>query len=55
MAFLPAEAFDLGHRHAVDVQRGQGVADFVELEWFDDGDDQFHDGSLRQAFVGISL
>ena len=42
VALLAAVAFDLGHGHAVHADRDQRVADFLELEWLDDGDDQFH-------------
>src|SRR5579862_9608472 len=44
--FLPAVALYLGDGHAVDPDRGQGVADFLELEWLDDSGDEFH-GTAR--------
>src|SRR5579871_6213071 len=39
---LAAVALDLGDRHAVHTDRGEGLADLVELERFDDRDDEFH-------------
>src|SRR6185295_12434164 len=42
VALLPAEALDLGDGHAVDADDVERVADFVELEGFDDGDDELH-------------
>ena len=42
MAFLPTVALDLGHGHSLNPGRGERVTDFVELEWFDDGDNHFH-------------
>src|ERR1700722_16644290 len=45
VAFLTAEAFDLGHRHALRPDGGKRVAHVVELEWFDDGSDQLHGSS----------
>src|SRR5262249_31831525 len=46
VALLAAVAFDLGDGHALDARRRERVAHVVELEWLDDGDDQFH-GSSR--------
>src|SRR5262245_61624863 len=51
VALLPAVAFDLGDRHALHTDPGEGVANVFELEWFDDGDDQFH-GSSRAERPG---
>src|SRR6266403_2651934 len=42
MAALPAEALDLGHRHAGHPNFGERGADVVQFEGFDDGSDQFH-------------
>src|SRR6201991_3029697 len=47
MALLAAVTLDLRHRHAVDPDRGERLAHLVELERFDDGDDEFHEGGLR--------
>src|SRR6266851_1974563 len=46
VAFLPAKAFDLCHGNALYPHVGQGRADIVKLERFDDGDDHFHAGTL---------
>jgi hypothetical protein len=45
MAFLAAKPFDLGHGDALNSNRGQGLSNFVQLEWLDDRSDQFHDDS----------
>src|SRR5262249_32516508 len=42
VALLAAVAFDLGDGHALDAGGRERVAHVVELEWFDDSDDQFH-------------
>ena len=42
VTFLAAEAFDFGDRHALDADFGEPDLNFVELEGFDDGDDEFH-------------
>src|ERR1700674_2724436 len=39
---LPAIPFDLGDGQPVHADAGQRVADLVELEWLDDGHDEFH-------------
>src|SRR5579863_3480660 len=49
VAFLPAKAFDLCHGNALHPHIGQGGADIVQFEWFDDGDDQFHAGELLNS------
>src|ERR1700693_4451812 len=49
VAFLPAKAFDLCHGNALHPHIGQGGADIVKFEWFDDGDDQFHAGELLNS------
>src|SRR5690606_10408684 len=49
LTFLPSEPLDLGHGHPGDPDRAQCFADFVELEWLDDGDDEFHHGPLQLA------
>src|SRR6476646_9167838 len=47
MALLAAVTLDLGYRHAVNADRRQGLADLVQLEWFDDGNNELH----GQAFT----
>src|SRR5690606_28298064 len=42
VAFLAAEALALGDGEALDTDLGQCVAHVVELEWLDDGGDEFH-------------
>ena len=42
VALLAAVALDLGHRHAVDADGGERLAHLVQLEGFDDRDDEFH-------------
>jgi hypothetical protein len=37
MAFLASEAFDFGHRDALDANAGEGFTHLVELERFNDG------------------
>ena len=39
---LTPVSLDLSDGHAVHPDRGQGVTDLVELEWLDDGHDDFH-------------
>src|ERR1017187_3000556 len=39
---LPAEALDLGDGHAADADGGQRFLHFLEFEWLDDGNDEFH-------------
>jgi hypothetical protein len=46
MALLAAEAFHLGQGDAADANGGQGLANFVKLEGFDDGNNEFHGDSL---------
>jgi hypothetical protein len=47
MPLLPPIAFDLSHRHALDAERGERFAHFVELEGFDDRRDKLHLPSFR--------
>src|ERR1700738_4130066 len=47
VTLLTAIAFDLGHSHAVHTDGRQRLADLVQLEGFDDRDDEFH----GRAFV----
>src|ERR1051326_428161 len=47
MAALATVALDLGHGEPGDAEIGDGVADLVELERLDDGDDELH-GCLRR-------
>src|SRR3984957_3140627 len=42
MALLTPITFDLRDGHPVHAGRGESVADLVELEWLDDGHDDFH-------------
>src|ERR1700716_742890 len=42
MALLAPISFDLRDGHPVHAGRGQSVSDLVELEWLDDGHDDFH-------------
>src|SRR5208282_4583966 len=42
MPFLMAEPLDLGYGHAGDADLRQRILDFIEFEWLDDGDDEFH-------------
>src|SRR5947209_1206153 len=42
MALLSAISFDFRHRETVNANGGQGVADFFQLEWLDDGHNNFH-------------
>src|SRR3954451_1319382 len=42
MAFLSAISFDFRHRETVNANGGQGVTDFLELEWLDDRHNNFH-------------
>jgi signal transduction histidine kinase len=50
VAFLAAEAFDLGNRQTADTHVGQRLANFVELERLDDRGDLFHGRSLVDDF-----
>src|SRR5262245_36435602 len=45
IAFLPAEAFGLGHRNALEADFLQGFLHLVELEGFDDRLDLLHASS----------
>src|SRR5713226_4008564 len=40
---LAAITLDFARGHAVHADRDQRVANLVELEWLDDGDDEFHE------------
>src|SRR5215211_5576906 len=42
MALLAPISLDFSDGHPVHADPGQGVADLVELEWLDDGHDNFH-------------
>src|SRR5690606_23620896 len=42
LALLPPEALDFRHGHACDAYGAESFAYLVELERFDDGDDEFH-------------
>jgi len=42
MSLLIPEPFDLGYGHASDADLRQCIPHFFELEWLDDGDDEFH-------------
>jgi hypothetical protein len=41
-AFLPPETFDFTDGHSSDAYVGQGIADFIEFEWFYNRFDFFH-------------
>src|ERR1700733_14444128 len=47
VALLTSVTLDLGHGHAADPDRGERLAHFVELEGFDNGDNELH----VQAFI----
>ncbi|MNU03815.1 hypothetical protein D3C72_2479820 [compost metagenome] len=54
MPLLAAKALHFRHGQARHVHIGQGLAYFVELEWFDDGGNLFHGFLLidnRQFFT----
>src|ERR1700760_4364072 len=42
MALLPAVTFDFRHRETMNANGGQGVTDFLKLEWLDDRHNNFH-------------
>jgi hypothetical protein len=42
MAPLPSEALDLGRRHSLDADFGQGMLHFIQLKRFDNGFYLFH-------------
>ena len=42
MALLAAISLDFCHREAVNADGGQGITDFFQLEWLDDGHNNFH-------------
>src|SRR4029078_9904888 len=48
VTFLPAEPLHLGYGDALHTDRGQRLADFVELERLDDGGNELHEGSSCQ-------
>jgi hypothetical protein len=53
---LTAVALDLAGGHPVHADRDQGIADLVELEWLDDGNDEFHASPLSFAdHIGVTL
>ena len=43
VAFLPAEALDLGDGDALHADGGEGFTHFVKLERLDDGGNEFHE------------
>jgi hypothetical protein len=43
MAFLAAKALDFGDGQAGDTYTSECFADFVQLEWFDNGGDLLHE------------
>src|SRR6266852_3884487 len=51
VALLAAVTFDLGYGHAADPDRGKRLAHLVELEWFDNGNNELH----GQAFISRIL
>jgi hypothetical protein len=42
MALLPAISFDFRHRQTMNANGGQGITDFLKLEWLDDRHNNFH-------------
>jgi hypothetical protein len=53
VALLPAIAFHFADGHAVDMEPLQVFPHVVELEWFYDGDDEFHgSGQVRNSAQG---
>ncbi len=52
MSLLPSETLDFGHGQAADADFGQGLADLVQLERFDNGGDLFHCAVLSSIYVG---
>jgi len=55
VALLAAIALDLGHRHAVDADGRERLADFVQLERFDNRDDEFHGQALSSQFRQLGV
>src|ERR1700730_11213707 len=50
VTLLAAVALDLGYRHAMDADRRQCLAHLVQLEWFDNGNNEFHVRPLFPKF-----
>jgi hypothetical protein len=42
MALLPAVSLDFRHRQTMNANGGQGITDFLKLEWLDDRHNNFH-------------
>jgi hypothetical protein len=42
VSLLPTEAFHFRDGNALDANRRERLADLVELEWLDDGGNEFH-------------
>src|SRR3979411_2648670 len=59
MALLPPVALDLGDRHAMHANAGQRLAHLVELEGFDDGNNELHgrpslwSRNMGGRFIGV--
>src|ERR1039458_2741427 len=49
-ALLAYKASHLCHRHSGDPQLAQGISDFLELVWLDDGFDFLHAGLFSVAW-----
>src|SRR5581483_12174337 len=49
VALLPPVALYLTNGQSLNADLGEGIADLVQLEWFDDGCDDFHMSSRRGA------
>src|SRR5205807_2521562 len=49
VALLAAVALDLARGHSVHADGDQRIADLVQLEWLDDGNDQFHECVLSRV------
>jgi|GEM_PF-4696804 len=55
VSFLSPVALHFGHGHAVNADAGEGVAHFVELERFDDGDHKFHALRSKKSQAAIDV
>ena len=59
VTLLSPVAFDLRHGHALDTDTCEGLADLIQLEWFNDGDDQLHGvlprARLLRAIFGLRM
>jgi hypothetical protein len=53
--FLAAKSLYLGNGQATHTQFGQGLAYFIEFEWFNDGFNFFHGSSGKDNIGGASI